>query len=59
MIAQEASPTPWIEEEVAEAALPQLGWHTETKATREVQVRGGVLADEGEHFPTLVTSKHL
>jgi hypothetical protein len=47
MIAQEVEPKPWIEEEVAEAVLPQLGWHAEAKATRNVTVRGGVLADEG------------
>lgn len=50
MIAQETSAAPWIEEEVAEAALPQLGWHAETKATREVKVKGGVLADQGTLF---------
>lgn len=47
MIAQEQNPSPWIEEEVAEAILPQLGWYAEAKATRNVFVRGGVLADEG------------
>lgn len=48
MIEQERNPTPWIEEEVAEAVLPQLGWHAEARATRKVWVKGGVLADEGE-----------
>lgn len=47
MIAQENTPTPWVEEETAEAVLPQLGWHAEARATRNVNVRGGVLADEG------------
>lgn len=47
MIAQEKTPTPWVEEEVAEAVLRQLGWHAEAKATRAVIVKGGVLADEG------------
>lgn len=47
MIGQENDPKPWVEEEVAEAVLPKLGWHAEAKATREVTVRGGVLADEG------------
>lgn len=47
MIRQETSPQPWVEEEVAEAALPQLGWHAEAKASRTIKVRGGVLADEG------------
>ena len=50
MLAQENSPTPWVEEETAEAILPQLGWHAEARATRNVSVRGGVLADEGELF---------
>ena len=44
---------PWVEEEVCEAALPQLGWHAEAKASRVVQVRGGVLADDGELFASL------
>lgn len=51
MIAQEKNPTPWVEEEVAEAILPQLGWYAEAKATRNVLVRGGVLADEGAFSP--------
>lgn len=48
MIEQETSPSPWVEEEVCEAALAQLGWHAEARASRVVQVRGGVLADDGE-----------
>lgn len=47
MIKQETEPQVWIEQEVAEAVLPQLGWHAEAKATRAVHVRGGVIADEG------------
>lgn len=48
MIEQENNIFPWIEEEVSEAVLPQLGWHVEAKATRSVTVKGGVLADAGE-----------
>lgn len=55
MIEQEESPKPWIEEEVAEALLPQLGWQAEAKATREVVVRGGVLADAVGYGKTAIT----
>ncbi|KAK4703476.1 hypothetical protein P7C70_g2742, partial [Phenoliferia sp. Uapishka_3] len=54
MKAQEVSPIPWEEEEIAEAVLPQLGWHAETKATRSVHVRGGVLADEVGYGKTAI-----
>lgn len=47
MISQETNAAPWYEEEVEEASLRELGWHAEAKATREVAVKGGVLADEG------------
>lgn len=47
MIAQENEPKTWVDEEVSEAVLRQLGWHAEARATRNVTVRGGVLADEG------------
>ncbi|SCV72512.1 BQ2448_4049 [Microbotryum intermedium] len=55
MIEQEADPHPWVEEEVAEAILPQLGWHAEAKASREVTVRGGVLADAVGYGKTAIT----
>lgn len=55
MVAQENEPKPWIEEEVSEAVLRQLGWHAEAKATREVSVRGGVLADEVGYGKTAIT----
>jgi len=55
MIEQEASPRPWVEEEVAEALLPQLGWQAEAKATREVVIRGGVLADAVGYGKTCIT----
>lgn len=48
MVDQEANPKPWIEEEVAEYLLPEMNWHAEARATREVTVRGGVVADAGE-----------
>lgn len=47
MVKQEDEAVPWVEEEVSEAVLPQLGWHAEARATRAVTVRGGILADEG------------
>lgn len=55
MIAQETAPESWVEEEVAEAVLPQLGWHAEARATRNVTVRGGVLADEVGYGKTAIT----
>ncbi|SCZ92470.1 BZ3500_MvSof-1268-A1-R1_Chr5-2g07888 [Microbotryum saponariae] len=55
MIEQEANPRPWVEEEVAEAILPQLGWQAEAKASREVTVRGGVLADAVGYGKTAIT----
>ncbi|GAA5896190.1 hypothetical protein JCM6882_008514 [Rhodosporidiobolus microsporus] len=55
MIEQEANPQPWIEEEVAEATLPQLGWHAEAKATRKAYVRGGVVADAVGYGKTAIT----
>lgn len=51
MIAQEVAPTPWVEQEVVEAVLPQLGWHAEVKVKRTVEVLGGVIADEGAFSP--------
>ncbi|GAA6033422.1 hypothetical protein JCM8097_006743 [Rhodosporidiobolus ruineniae] len=55
MIEQEKNPKPWVEEEVAEALLPQLGWHAEVKAQREVVVRGGVVADAVGYGKTAIT----
>ncbi|GAA5835472.1 hypothetical protein JCM11251_005244 [Rhodosporidiobolus azoricus] len=55
MIQQEENPQPWIEEEVAEAVLPQLGWHAEAKATRKAYVRGGVVADDVGYGKTAIT----
>ncbi|GAA5977088.1 hypothetical protein JCM11641_001296 [Rhodosporidiobolus odoratus] len=55
MIEQEENPTPWVEEEVAEALLPQLGWLAEAKATREAVIRGGVVADAVGYGKTAIT----
>ncbi|KAK4048042.1 hypothetical protein OIO90_005943 [Microbotryomycetes sp. JL221] len=55
MIAQETKPQAWIEEEVAEAVLPQVGWHAEAKASRNVVIRGGVVADEVGYGKTAIT----
>lgn len=46
MLSQEASSTPFLEEEVAEAVLPGLDWRAEGRARRPVLVRGGIVADE-------------
>ncbi|GAA5990551.1 hypothetical protein JCM10908_003126 [Rhodotorula pacifica] len=55
MIEQEANPKPWVEEEVVEALVTQLGWTAEAKATREVVVRGGVVADAVGYGKTAIT----
>jgi hypothetical protein len=46
MLSQEASTTPFYEEEVIEAVLPNLNWRAEGRAKRPVLVRGGIVADE-------------
>ncbi|GAA6010842.1 hypothetical protein JCM11491_004561 [Sporobolomyces phaffii] len=55
MIEQEADPKPWVEEEVAEYLLPEMNWHAEARATREVTVRGGVVADAVGYGKTAIT----
>ena len=55
MIEQEANPKPWVEEEVTEALVTQLGWTAECKATREVLIRGGVVADAVGYGKTAIT----
>ncbi|KAJ3052919.1 hypothetical protein HK097_005420 [Rhizophlyctis rosea] len=52
---EEATEPTFIEEEVAEAELPSLGWRVEGKAQRPVLVRGGVLADEVGYGKTAIT----
>lgn len=46
---------PFMEEEIEEALLPHLGWRAEAKSTKEVFIRGGVLADEVGYGKTAVT----
>ncbi len=56
MVAQERSDAKkFEEEEIAEAIIEPLGWRAEAKATREVRVRGGVLADEVGYGKTVIT----
>ncbi|GAA5914524.1 uncharacterized protein JCM6883_003191 [Sporobolomyces salmoneus] len=55
MIEQEANPKPWIEEEVAEYLLPEMNWHAEARATKEVSIRGGVVADAVGYGKTAIT----
>lgn len=52
---EEEDPKPFYEEEISEAMLPALGWRAEGKATRPVQVRGGVLADAVGYGKTAIT----
>ena len=46
MLSQEATSTPFFEEEVVEAVLPSLNWRAEGRVRRPVLVRGGIVADE-------------
>ena len=46
MLAQEATTSPFYEEEVAEGILSKLGWRAEGRVRRPVMVRGGLIADE-------------
>ncbi|BFZ58826.1 hypothetical protein PYCC9005_005891 [Savitreella phatthalungensis] len=56
MLAQEREDvTPFVEEETVEALLSPLGWRAEVRATREVHVRGGVLADEVGYGKTAIS----
>ena len=53
---QEADDSPFfIEEEVAEAILPTLGWRAQGMAQRPIRVRGGVLADQVGYGKTTIT----
>jgi hypothetical protein len=56
MIRQESGESePFIEEEVEEAGIPQIGWLAEGRARKPVFVRGGVLADEVGYGKTVTT----
>ena len=55
MIEQENRPAGWVEEEVAEAVIPQLGWHAEARARRVATVKGGVICDEVGYGKTAIT----
>lgn len=46
MIQQENAASPFVEEEVEEALIANIGWRAEGRATKPVLVRGGVLADQ-------------
>ncbi|KAI9675585.1 MAG: hypothetical protein M1817_000951 [Caeruleum heppii] len=47
--------TDFMEEEVEEALLPQLGWRAEALASKKIRIRGGVLADEVGYGKTAIT----
>jgi hypothetical protein len=46
---------PFVEEEVVEALLPQMGWRVEGRATTTVKIKGGVLADQVGYGKTATT----
>ena len=55
MLAQEACTDPFVEQEVAEATLPFLGWRAEAKVERPILARGGVVADQVGYGKTAIT----
>lgn len=56
MIQQESKDVErFVEEEISEATLEALGWRVETRAERDVCVRGGVLADQVGYGKTAIT----
>ncbi|KAJ3409272.1 hypothetical protein HDV05_004536 [Chytridiales sp. JEL 0842] len=56
MIAQESDDAPpFVEEEISEASLEHLGWRAEGRATREVSIKGGIVADEVGYGKTAIT----
>lgn len=56
MLAQESKEIePFQEEEVAEGMLEPMGWRVEGKASRQVLVKGGVLADAVGYGKTAIT----
>lgn len=46
---------PWIEQEIVEAILTPLSWRAEAKASRSIDIKGGVLADEVGYGKTAIT----
>ncbi|KAH7356500.1 hypothetical protein BKA65DRAFT_547896 [Rhexocercosporidium sp. MPI-PUGE-AT-0058] len=46
MLDQERNPQPFTEQVVAEASVKEIGYRLEGKATRKIQVAGGILAQE-------------
>lgn len=46
---------PYMEQALAEAVLPQVGWRAEATAAIPVMVRGGVLADKVGYGKTALT----
>lgn len=56
MLRQESEESlPWIEQEIVEAMLPPLNWRAEAKASRKINIYGGVLADEVGYGKTAIT----
>ncbi|KAJ3211992.1 hypothetical protein HDU67_004137 [Dinochytrium kinnereticum] len=56
MVAQEEEDVePFVEEEISEAALEHLGWRAEGRVTRNVKIRGGVIADQVGYGKTAIT----
>jgi hypothetical protein len=56
MVRQESEEVePFIEEEVEEASIPQIGWRAEGRARKPILVRGGVLADQVGYGKTVTT----
>ncbi|KAI9888334.1 MAG: hypothetical protein M1814_000564 [Vezdaea aestivalis] len=54
MLERESGKGMFTEEEIEEAILPQMGWRLEARASRQVSVRGGVLADHVGYGKTVI-----
>lgn len=52
---EKASAKPWDEQEIVEALLAPLNWRAEGRASRALDIRGGVLADEVGYGKTAIT----
>ncbi|KAJ3265798.1 hypothetical protein HDU77_003818 [Chytriomyces hyalinus] len=55
MIKREQNPGLFVEEEISEASFDYLGWRAEGRASRAVQVCGGVVADQVGYGKTAIT----
>lgn len=55
MLEQENRAKKFLEQEVIEALIPGIGWRAEARAVKEVDCRGGVIADDVGYGKTVTT----